>query len=918
MSDAEESVDVLTVPNQSLHANLSLPEIGPDALERPATHVDTRRLLVYQHKLNEKLTVENETLKARCDELEAQLATPSADASTGDATVARHELAAAHAEIMQLRAQLADQSNGSQRRDGTRMHWDMLMDMAEILQGQREQLLRETRELEHASRGNLLNYIERLQNAVTQAHAVLKSIREHATAHPFVSPPPSYLDTRETTDNAPVSQDLGASVSRITTRETPSMLSHSDAQLVSAELLRMQEAVQSLTSEMRASRAAEDAAMRQTEASEGAKERAARNLDDTLHDMELHEARVREEAQRVRHAQRDVADMSRSRGAQSAQLAVAEAALADAQRDLQRARAEHARVAAQRALLDEQLEAATRVGEVYGDAHTQRYNEVAQDAYDARATRDAAEAQLDEQIAQIADLQEEVQQRDHDVARLHEDRGQIIAQLALFERHLRDVRRETEHYGAQLEHLQRQKAMHEREASARRADAKRPSFALALELLRPQLRHLRVSLEQEAAQRYALVCQKAYLSKEVRAQEWLCERLSARVGELAPILRKYGALPPRAGAGGAARRLRSAQWAVVAVGRFQCVRFEGRLTQGMLSHTRNACAGRARTQERLASGSRRCACRCTYNAYRLPVRVLGPLDAHEADSARAREQEATRDVGAPCDGGDGDARVPAVVLCVRDFRHRARVPEPLGVEALQQDEAVALPQEAEALVHEAAAILADLALPGGERVGELDRSVCGTSGDERVEGRRADTQYTRVVEADGVVLHRVVSLERHGTDVRVAKVDDPRARPWRPRHRVARLSTVCNAHGDCADVRDDLRAIEADGEECHRRLSEHVRQHLPAERRHERIVDALDEEWRGVRLASARGSSNVPKRDRPVRAAAGEEAVLRPREAAAECPGHGEHHSVGDCGDAGVWERGWYEDAHGAVRVRSG
>ena len=108
-------------------------------------------------------------------------------------------------------------------------------------------------------------------------------------------------------------------------------------------------------------------------------------------------------------------------------------------------------------------------------------------------------------------------------------------QVHRFELHLREVRADTERYGAELAALQREKQ-----------DAQIASSAAHDELLISAKRKIRVllrDLDSETLRNQALISQKMYVTTALRAHEWLFRQLCTHLKELAPILQRYGATP---------------------------------------------------------------------------------------------------------------------------------------------------------------------------------------------------------------------------------------------------------------------------------------------------------------------------------------------------------------------------------------
>lgn len=356
---SEPSLDVLTVPNfaSPLRGNLSLPALQTETLQEPATHVDANRLLMYQHKLNAKLTSENEMLKAQCDELR-RLAQRGRDrreahapaAAADDSAAAAAEASALRRQVQELQEQLAESSRTPQAGHD----WRMLVDMADILQGQHEQLLHEIGDTSNVPRAHLLGYMERLEKALNHAHGVINSMREYATAHP---PAPA---------SAPAAHaSLSASLSRsVAPAEQSRLLEANGPDEMGAELVRMQQLVHTLADELHTARTKLDAAAHRSQEAVAAKARVEQHLAATLAELAQSKETVEGRARTLHRARERYTEASRSIDAthsDAGELAHLERALANAEEELAIAREEHQRIAQQRQLLDEQLGLAAKV-----------------------------------------------------------------------------------------------------------------------------------------------------------------------------------------------------------------------------------------------------------------------------------------------------------------------------------------------------------------------------------------------------------------------------------------------------------------------------------------------------------------------------------------------------------------------------
>ena len=530
------SLNLLTVP----WGNRSLPLGGGDM--STGTHVDTNRLLVYQHKLNETLTLENELLKARIDELvqiiqqNEQSRDQSREQSRVDAAGAPaslvHDLDEARAAVLQLQRVVAEQNEKldayaakeedarPRESDANAPECSIIHQTVDILQENHEQLLHDKPEI--APHSDMDNYVESLHTALNHAHGVINTMRP-------------YVPTE--------------SVSQVA--EAGALPSPSP----SSGLQRMQVDIQALTDDVHAARTDLDSAMRELHSTAEAKEEVELRLADTLAAMEEVRSRLHSKAHSLRSVRDQYTEtslahsMSRSSRGEMVQL---ERALSEAQRELEQARREHHEILQQRASLETQL------GRALG-----RFEDAQAEAAQARRSHTACEAQIDAQLLKIESLHQSLARRNSDIRRIDgekaqmwSERAQIMEQLEHFERHLRAVREETEQYGRNLEELraERERLVYERSEHA--------SYELqVLSLLKPQLQYMRAAVARGEHAQSALVFQKRYLTRALASREWLCGRLCEKLERLAPVLAKYGgpSKPVQR-----AMRLRSVATAVVA------------------------------------------------------------------------------------------------------------------------------------------------------------------------------------------------------------------------------------------------------------------------------------------------------------------------------------------------------------------
>ena len=115
------------------------------------------------------------------------------------------------------------------------------------------------------------------------------------------------------------------------------------------------------------------------------------------------------------------------------------------------------------------------------------------------------------------------------------ERREIMEQLNVFEQRLRDVRTETEQYGSDLRALQQKEdmlAMRARQMDEECARLVRKYMADVLSEWQPRLDALKEQCR-------ALIFQKAYLSRALRSQTWLADRVRLHMHKLAPTLGRY-------------------------------------------------------------------------------------------------------------------------------------------------------------------------------------------------------------------------------------------------------------------------------------------------------------------------------------------------------------------------------------------
>ncbi|WFC95939.1 hypothetical protein MBRA1_002595 [Malassezia brasiliensis] len=572
--------DILTVPN--VHANTSMPQFHEDT-GLLGSHVDPHRLILYQDKLNRQLAEENEALKMQCDVylqiLQAHGLVPSEedggvetgnDASASQSASVLRDASSSRGASVSHRPSMSNESSaphGASVSKGApaptppvlqpspaeahlkrrirdleaivdeqhrRLHsappvsaapppppppvpaanaaetdvdWDVLERTRTALQDRHEAVLEEAEDA-LASDGDLRTTVAQLRAALNQAHGVINAM--HA-AH--AQSPPSLRASLSNAPNVSVSMDADEALEELGPLHTKA---------------------RRLTDELAEARAALDDALADARDANLRRVRLEERLVASQADLEAAQARLDEKAASL-HALRSAPASPRDTPAVREAMAQVEAATA------QRLHMEQ-----QQHILEEQL---ARI--------TQQAKDTQLAADHARGTRHALEAQLDAHIEQIEALQHALALRTDEIAQLRgekdhlwNERQSIMDQVHRFELHLREVRADTERYGAELAALQREKHS-EQDAAAEAHDA-------ALDAAERRARRLRSELRAVSERCEVLVSQKAYVTSSLRAHEWLFRQLSTHLKALAPLLRRYGGVPPPR------RRptLRGAVWAV--------------------------------------------------------------------------------------------------------------------------------------------------------------------------------------------------------------------------------------------------------------------------------------------------------------------------------------------------------------------
>ena len=553
MKEAEISTNPLLAP----------PESDASASGTHA-HVDPHRLVLYQHKVNVRLTQENEMLKAQCEALmqvieRHNMPLDDRDASSSAASRGLEksaEIQALQSRIVSLetlvseqRAQLEQTPEASTTEP---IEPSVLSRTTDTLQTQHEQLLsRVKKAVARGDEATLAGLVEPLRAALNQAHGVINSMRDLATNHP-VSPPSrcreSVSSERSWRHSTP---SHGQAIDAL--RQSVASLSMDGGSRIATDMEALQQTVRTLTAELHSARTQLDTALSKTTDANASKLRIEARLAATAEELAQARSHLADRSAQLHGLREQRGDTTATR----AELQRLERELVHAREQVTAAEAQHEQTQQQQVLLEEQLRLAD-----------ERAHRALRDADAARRAQSECEAHIDEQLSQLASLRHVLADQETELGQLRGDkdhlwmeRRQIMEQLGVFEQHLRDVRSETDQYGSDLRKLQQEKqamlaeAAQWRERESQTGDRIREQVALALRDLAPRLRALEDEAFRSEEHRRALAFQKLYLARTLRHQEWLFERLRTELAALAPVLRPYGGGPE------APRRVR--RWRVV-------------------------------------------------------------------------------------------------------------------------------------------------------------------------------------------------------------------------------------------------------------------------------------------------------------------------------------------------------------------
>ena len=478
----------------------SIAQLVASTSNMPHEHIDPKRLMAYQHQMNERLTQENEILKVQCEELMKIMQKHDKQKEEDD------------------RAQLVKQIEG----------------LNAVIESQQTDMARIKEEASHDTPSEYDPLLTKIRCALTQGNAeVMHScIKELQEAVPG-------MDTSVDPDMLRPSESLLLSRSSSSWRHSTPHRSHAmeslcrsvasmsvvqDASRVTTDLKQMQQTVRTLTQELHETRTQLEAALTQSTDANASKLRIEARLASAVDEL----ADVKESLDK-RHKQcQELESLQQSLPRPDTSL---DQSLQKARADLAAAHALQQQAQQQQTLLQEHLRLA---GE--------RYDRACAEADSARHARMECETQIDEQLLQLHSLQNLLAEQHAELGQLRGEkdhmwmeRREIMEQLNVFEQRLRDVRTETEQYGSDLRALQQKEdmlAMRARQMDEECARLVRKYMADVLSEWQPRLDGLKEQCR-------ALIFQKAYLSRALHSQTWLADRVRLHMHILAPTLRRY-------------------------------------------------------------------------------------------------------------------------------------------------------------------------------------------------------------------------------------------------------------------------------------------------------------------------------------------------------------------------------------------
>ena len=460
-------------------------------------HIDPQRLINYQHQVNERLTQENEMLKMQCEEL---------------------------MKILQKR----DESVNKDRS----MLMKRIHDLESAAQKQSEEhAAHESSLIDTPSEHNA--FIQKVQHALSvhDVQALQECVTELQTHIPQnnVSHPDSSRPNSSFMHSHSNASWRHSTPSRVQTMESlrrsiTSASTTRDVSSVASDLRNLQTTVRSLTEELHGARVQLDTALSQSSEANASKLRIETRLASTIDELEqvkLHLQQRSEQCKELEAMRREIPQTN----------ITIERSLFKAQQEVAKAHALQQQAQQQQLLLEEQLRSANH-----------RCDQASASADEARQARTECEAQIDEHLSQLSSLKHLLAEQHAELGRLRgekhhlwTERREIMEQLNVFERRLREVRAETEQYGTDVKALQEKEDMLAYRASHMEQECAKLVKSYVADIVRewePKI----WALEEQCR---ALIFQKAYLGKALRSQQWLTERISTHLDALAPTLKRY-------------------------------------------------------------------------------------------------------------------------------------------------------------------------------------------------------------------------------------------------------------------------------------------------------------------------------------------------------------------------------------------
>lgn len=476
----------------------SVDQLVASTTSMPHEHIDPKRLMAYQHQMNERLTQENEILKIQCEELMKMMQKHDKQKDDDDRTSLVKQIEGLNAVI---ESQQTDMARIKEASHDTPFEYDSL-------------LTKIRNALTERNAETMLSCIKELEEAVP--------CMEKSVDRDMLRPSESFLSRSSSSWRHSTPHRSHAMESLC--RSVASMSIAQDASRVTTDLKQMQQTVRTLTQELHETRTQLEAALMQSTDANASKLRIEARLASTVDEL----ADVKESLEKRLKQCQELESMRRSLPRSDTSL---DRSLQKARTDLTTAQALQQQAQQQRTLLEEHLRLA---GE--------RYDRACAEADSARHARIECEAQIDEQLLQLHSLQNLLAEQHAELGQLRGEkdhmwmeRREIMEQLNVFEQRLRNVRTETEQYGSDLRALQQKEdmlAVRARQMDKECARLVRKYMADVLSEWQPRLDGLKEQCR-------ALIFQKAYLLRALHSQTWLADRVRFHLHEIAPTLGRY-------------------------------------------------------------------------------------------------------------------------------------------------------------------------------------------------------------------------------------------------------------------------------------------------------------------------------------------------------------------------------------------